>query len=107
MLELAEALLCWGCRIFLGVPRVQLPTPGVAWEDVHPVLVGENILSTNCMPLMRKLPSGLAERVLSNPMEKQTGTGWSLAGLKLSKASCFPDLSVLQQPQPHRPLCWS
>ena len=64
MLELAKASLCWGCQILLVVPIVQLPTPGVAWEDVHPGLVGENILSTNHMPLKRKLPSGLAERVL-------------------------------------------
>ena len=64
VLELAEALLCWGCRILLVVPRVQLSTPGVAWEDVHPVLVGENFLSTNRMTLMRPLPIGLAERAL-------------------------------------------
>ena len=52
VLELAEALLCWGCRILLVVPRVQLSTPGVAREDVHSELVGESFLSTNRLTLL-------------------------------------------------------
>ena len=52
VLELAEALLCWGCRILLVVPRVQLSTPGVAREDVCSELVGESFLSTNRLTLL-------------------------------------------------------